>query len=552
MCGIYARFLSDEAIEFYAHADTPHGMVTHPLLSHRGPDESKVLSSDAITLAFYRLAIVGRESGQQPFNIGNVTLLCNGEIYNYKQLIADHELRVSTESDCEVIAELYMKYGIEYTVRLLDGEFAFILIDRSKHIVHFARDFIGVKPLYMSCTVSENKVYELELASELKGLKSPESGTQVIPRVIYTYGLKSNTISMQPYHLIEYNPQSDVHRDELYQLLKKSVEKRIVQSERPIGFLLSGGLDSSLVLSIAMESGLLKTKPSVFTFGYDRNAPDVKSAELMVKWLRSKYGEDCIDWHLVIQEISTGLEALYDVIYHLETYDTTTIRAGTPMFLISKYIREKTDVKVVLSGEGSDELFGGYLYFKYAPNETEFRNEILSLLTQLHEYDVLRADRMTAAWGLEVRPPFLDKAFVTRVLQSSELLPGISNTKELLRAMVADRNLLPEEILHGKKEAFSDAVGLSWKTMIANHAKENIEHNSEYLGTVTFSRHIPPETDEMKFFQMIYHHHFGTSYHTLHKLWLPNQLWIQTGLEPSARVLPNYSQHESSDNLEQL
>ena len=236
------------------------------------------------------------------------------------------------------------------------------------------------------------------------------------------------------------------------------------------------------------------------------------------------------------------------------------------MYLISKYIAKNTDVKVILSGEGSDELFGGYLYFKYAPDDKAFRVEIIDRLNELYLYDVLRADRTTAAWGLEIRPPFLDDDFVEKTLNCAYLKTGKTNTKELIRDCVAEYKLLPDEILHGKKEAFSDAVGLEWKERIQAHANQfvkeflteeiieqpvNIHDGYELFSSYKsnwalaktpheYSKHIVPETNEMKYFQYLFNRKFPDSWHLLPHLWLPNQNWVKTGVEPSARILPNY------------
>ena len=493
-------------------------------------------------------------------------------------LESKYDLQNTSGSDCEVIINLYKKIGIDSTVKLLDGEFAFVLIDTNIGLVHFARDYMGVKPLYFSCIQDNNKFVSLEISSLMKSMNLSNSSYHVIPKYLYTYDMNKLTLSEQQYvSLIYQNLHSD--KELIYTALTKAVEKRISQSERPIGFLLSGGLDSSLVLSIAMEyyqhlykkeltklqlenelldienkrtfneleslAKLSYVKPLVFTFGFSKDAPDVKSANVMVDYLRDKYGHDCMDWHLVIQSIDKGLNSLSSVIYELETYDTTTVRASTPMYLISKYISENTDVKVIISGEGSDELFGGYLYFKYAPNDFAFRSEIITLLNNLFYYDVLRADRTTSAFGLEVRPPFLDRELVRSVLTSGELVCGVNNTKELLRHAVESKNLLPVEILYGKKEAFSDAVGLSWKDSITIHTN-NAMSIIDDTG-INYSRHVLPITNEMKYYQLVFNRLLQNAYYILPCLWLPNQSWVSTGIEPSARVLSVYDKCDNYD-----
>lgn len=541
MCGIYFCY-GDEKAE--------QSCTKHSCLKNRGPDELRCLQNGKAFSAFYRLAIVGIQDGMQPFVQDGITLLCNGEIYNHQWLKDRYLLKVKTKSDCECILHLYREYGIEKTLELIDGEFAFIIYDADKEIIHFARDRLGRKPLFYS--ISDKKI---DICSLYSGLEfTPKE--QVVPRYLYTYNIQSSILTKQQYYTFIYHP-TDVTKQDLLWLFIEAVGKRVSQSERPVGFLLSGGFDSSLVLSVALEFEDLPSPPHAFTIGFSEDAPDVKAAELMVNYLRAKYGANCIKWHKVILPIEDGLYAIPDVIKALETYDTTTIRASTPMYLLSKYIKENTDVRVILSGEGSDELFGGYLYFKYAPDDQAFRAEIIDRLNELYLYDVLRADRSTAEHGLEIRPPFLDDQFVEATLQSYNLTKCIRNTKELIRECVETKSLLPDEILYGKKEAFSDAVGLSWKEAIVLEAKkfcdilqaqvpyvyniptrfvkDLIAHNDTPL-----SSNITPETPEMKYFQILFANRFKNSWNLLPKLWLPNQNWVKTGVEPSARVLPNY------------
>lgn len=605
MCGIYA--LIHNGIKKIANYNPHHGC-----LGRRGPDSKAMIYEDNYNLAFYRLAINDLQLGQQPFFHNDCILLCNGEIYNYKQLIEEYGLNPKTKSDCEVIILLYEKIGIEKTTQLLDGEFAFILIDNTKGLVYFARDIIGVKPLYITLlekverpdtdeTINLNEtkesinfneltssdmkdfkigdVYAIELSSLIRAMTTSGLRWHVQPRVLYTYNLHAKTICSQNYHQIMYVPNTlqdctlssyvndkaiETLNNKCYELFRQAVIKRITMSDRPIGFLLSGGLDSSLVLSIAMDYFYEKKYtqvPKVFTFGFDSRAPDVLSATVMVNYLKKKYGDNCIDWHLVVQPVSDGLHAIKDVIRSIETYCTTTVRASTPMYLVSKWISENTDVKVLLSGEGSDELFGGYLYFNYAPSDIEFRCEIMLLLSNLYLYDALRADRTTANWSLEVRPPFLDKEFIEAVLTHPYLVRNCSKvfhgdkevnsstvlTKQLLRMIIKDRDLLPDEILYGRKEAFSDAVGYSWKNSIDAHAKEQLLHyykrrnlnEEEYI--YALAHHIPPVTNEMKYYQSIFSSWFGfDTFHILPAIWLPNQSWVKTGIEPSATVLSSY------------
>lgn len=524
MCGIYSLFNRTAEVN-----------QKHECIKKRGPDETIILDEKEFYYAFYRLSIVDVNEGHQPFKMDDIYLMCNGEIYNHTELESKYNVKCKTNSDCEIILHLYQKIGIERTIHELRGEFAFVLYDRNKQLVFFARDVVGVKPLYMSKLIQDKKIISLEIASLVQSLSYKTE--HVLPNQLYTYDMKHKTISHQPVYLLKYMENPDTTNQLIYDKLLEALKKRIKQTERPLGFLLSGGLDSSTLLCLALKHKLI-TKPKVFTFGFDEKAPDVLSAKCVVKYLHEKYGPDCIDWHLVIEPISKGLESIPEVISILETYDTTTIRASVPMYLISKYIETKTNVKVLISGEGADELFGGYLYFKYAPNDHAFRSEILRLLNELYMYDCLRADRSTAACGLEVRPPFLDLDLIQTVLTSDQL-SNKTMTKQLLRDVVSD-DVLPVEILYGKKEAFSDAVSLSWQTYVEEQAIYEINKKKSFI--FEYSKYIKPASITAQYFQKTFYQIFGNKYHLLKKLWLPNQEWIDTNGEPSARVLSVYTE----------
>ena len=529
MCGIY----------LYLHRNT-HINYVHAALKPRGPDAAETFIDDDVLMAFYRLSIVGISGGSQPMTINNVTMICNGEIYNYKELASKYDLHLRTGSDCEIVLNMYLAFGIERTVQEIRGEFAFVIYDKNIGVIHAARDYIGIKPLFIACNFTNDKLVNIEISSELKGMVGFSYAMHVMPRTIYTYDLNKYVLSTSEYVGLSIGMS---HTDDnlISKLLINAVIKRIEQSDVPIGFMLSGGLDSTLILGIALKyyyntrARANSNTVDVFTFGFSHDAPDVKSATLAINWFKERY-PNMINWHLVIGTIEEGLNALPDVIYTLETYDTTTIRASTPMYLLSKYIAT-TNVKVIISGEGSDELFGGYLYFKYAPNDVAFRTEILTLLNNLFYFDVLRADRSTAAHSLEVRPPFLDYDFVTAVLSHRNLKPN-TNTKQLLRDIFEPLDLIPVEILHGRKEAFSDAVGYTWKDSI-NKWCESYKFEP-ILEPLYKSNIITAETPEMKYYQYIFGKYYYSAYHITPTLWLPNQSWVKTGVEPSARALNIY------------
>ena len=532
MCGIYACF----------HHGSQPDEYKYQKISPRGPDETNILDEAEYKLVFYRLAIMGVKSGSQPFQLDKVQLICNGEIYNYRELERKYNFNNKTGSDCEVILHMYYLFGIERTLNEIRGEFAFILVDNNIKVVHFARDPIGVKPLYINSLVDKKTGHHemMELSSLIKGF-SNELGKceHVLPGYLYTYDINKHILSHQKYIELKYMPNPFITKNHIYEKLERAVLKRIIQSERPLGFFLSGGIDSCTILSIAMKSGLLQEAPHVFTFGFDKNAHDVKMAKIMVDWLKNKYGEKCLKWHLVIEPVENGLAILPEVINMLETYDTTTIRASTPMYMLSKYIRDNTNVKVLLSGEGSDELFGGYLYNLYAPNEHAFRSEIISSLNNLYIYDVLRADHSTAECGLEVRPPFLDIDLINTVLSCDLLRMSKTTTKKLLRDTINIFNILPEEILNSRKEAFSDAVGLNWLDEVKKYSyNQMIKYNDV---TNDESPHIKPKGVTEWYFQKLFSESFTNKWHLLPSIWLPNQLWVNTDGESSARVLPAYN-----------
>lgn len=536
MCGIRAVFGERPTEEEYDY--------TNDRVKNRGPDETTVVAQDNYTLCFHRLSIVGSD-GHQPFHIEGIRLMCNGEIYNHKELEDQYNIKCTTKSDCEVILWLYKKYGIMTCVSMLRGEFAFVLIDDNTRQVFFARDDLGIKPLYMGTgKYSEENpasITCLELSSELCGFITDQVD-HVLPAHVYCYDMNQRSISSQQYYSLRINPYNVTGTHGIYKKLCNAVAYRVTQTDRPLGFFLSGGVDSCTILSIALNLGLVH-KPKVFTFGFDEKAPDVQAARSMVKFLQSKYGDDCIDWHVVIRTTEEGIKRLPDVIQAIGTYDTTTVRASVPMFLLSEYISKNTDVKVLLSGEGSDELFGGYLYFKHAPSEFAFQAEILKRLTELYKFDVLRSDHCTAYHGLELRPPFLDQEFVSHVLNEPDLKTPKELTKPLLRKIIKENNLCPDVIYNGRKEAFSDAVGHNWLDALEKVAKKHFDEQPIDGDTVyrlnrpsgVLTQYAP------LYIEYLFDKLFDKKYKRLTShMWVPNQEWVYTRGESSARALPEY------------
>jgi len=451
-------------------------------IEHRGPDFKNLIKFNynqyEVGLGFHRLAIIDLEHGIQPFfyeyeNGEKVYLLCNGEIYNYKYLIEKYNL--DTQSDCEVILKMFLKNkNIYEIIEELDGEFSFVLLKfRESNIdIYYGRDRFGIRPLFYRS--DDTGFY---FSSELKGLENGK-GKQVEPRKVYYNNLKEE----QEYTYYFIGNQLDFNNNiykNIRDILVKSVEDRM-QSERPLGALLSGGLDSSLICGIA--SKILKEKRerlTTFSIGMDKDSPDIINARKVAEYINSIH-------HEIIIPVDEWLNNLNNVIRQIETYDITTIRASTGQYLISKWIKENTDIKVILNGDGSDELTSGYIYFYNAPDEDESHTENLRLLNQIHYYDVLRVDRGISAFGLESRVPFLSHKFVDLYLNCDKNLrnpiKGERIEKWLLRKSFQNEKLIPDEILWRQKEAFSDgcsSLKKSWYEYIQEHI-ETIVTNEEY------------------------------------------------------------------------
>lgn len=484
-------------------------------IEHRGPDSTSIKSFNfgihRITMIFNRLSITGVSNGEQPFYSDGVYLMCNGEIYNYKKIQRDYELKTTTQSDCEVILRLYLQGGIDM-LNCIQGEYAFVLFDTRSGLVIFSRDQLGVRPLFISKANSH-----FSLSSELKGLPS-KRGFQVRPNVYHIYDLFSEESTEIP--IIRYG------NNNVKKSLINAVRTRL-NSEVPIGFLLSGGLDSSLVLSIA--SRFITDKITVFTTGFSHDAPDVVNAKKVIEYLTKIYGDKYIH-HIYIPTIQEGIDSIPSVIKSIESYDTTTVRASTPMWMLARYIRQKTNVKVVLSGEGSDEINGSYLYFHYAPNQIEFDEERRILTDNIHFFDGLRADRTISAFGLELRTPFLDSSVVIDTL-NEDVYTSMKETgieKYTLRNKF--RDYLPPELLWRTKAAFSDAVSYSWKESLQKYSEELL-HGAETRP----EEYLPSRSCEERWYRLIFDTFYPDNERVIPYKWLPR--WVDTKGEPSATAL---------------
>ncbi len=447
------------------------------LQRHRGPDWSGIYSNEKVILVHERLAIVDVENGAQPIKSadGNLVLAVNGEIYNHKELEAALHIdyHFQTHSDCEIINALYREKGYGF-IDELNGIFAFILYDHSKGEYLIARDHLGIVPLYTGHD-EEGNFY---VASEMKALFPVCNTIEEFPAGHY---LSSTNGQVQSYYKRDWTKFENVAHNvtdkaRLKQALEESVHRQLM-SDVPYGVLLSGGLDSSIIAAIAkkyaqkrVESDDVKEAwwPQLHSFAIGlEGSPDLTAAQEVADFIGSVHHE----LHFTIQE---GLDAVREVIYHLETYDVTTVRASTPMYLMARKIRSM-GIKMVLSGEGADEIFGGYLYFHKAPSARAFHEETVRKLFDLHWFDCLRANKSMAAWGVEARVPFLDKAFLDvamRINPEDKLIKEGGMEKQIIRELFAD--YLPESIVWRQKEQFSDGVGYGWIDTLKDVAEKEI------------------------------------------------------------------------------
>jgi asparagine synthase (glutamine-hydrolysing) len=497
-------------------------------MSHRGPDESDIhITENGHFLAHERLSIVDLHTGKQPIQgTSTAWMIHNGEIYNHQELrdtiLRNHTFR--TTSDSEVIVHLYEEFGYDFC-NLLDGMFAFVVIDGDDYIA--ARDPLGVKPLYYGIDERGRKYF----ASEMKAIADQcVTFSTFPPGHIYT-----EKTGFVKYYQPEWEDASKAIEPVDYKAIRKSltqaVEKRLM-ADVPFGVLLSGGLDSSLTSSIACR--LLEgtgQKIHSFSIGLDANSPDTKAARKVAEFIGTEHHEI----HFTIEQ---GIEILEKLIWHLETYDVTSIRASTPMYFLSKAIREQ-GIKMVLSGEGADEVFGGYLYFRNASSAAEFQQETIDRVQKLFTADLLRADKSTMAHGLEARVPFLDKAFLELAIkiQPEEKQPKTYNgiEKYILRKAfdTPEKPYLPEEVLWRQKEQFSDGVGYNWIDTLIEYCTSQVT-DTDFETAGKLFPYNTPTTKEAFFYRRIFHKFYPqvSAAETVRK-WIPK--W-QENQDPSGRA----------------
>ncbi|MER3463267.1 MAG: asparagine synthase B [Chitinophagaceae bacterium] len=468
-------------------------------LRHRGPDWSGIYVNDKAILAHERLAIVDPTSGRQPLisNDGKLALCVNGEIYNHRELrkTLEQPYEFQTQSDCEVILPLYREKGTAF-LDDLNGIFAFALYDEEKDEYLIARDHIGIIPLYMGWDEWGN----FYVASELKALIGICNRIQEFLPGHYWHSKEGKLVKWYNREWTDFDAVKNNKTDlqELKRALEEAVHRQLM-SDVPYGVLLSGGLDSSIISAIAkkyagrrIETEDLKDAwwPQLHSFAVGlKESPDLKAARKVAEHIGTIHHEI----NFTIQE---GLDALRDVIYHIETYDVTTIRASTPMYLLARVIKSM-GVKMVLSGEGSDELFGGYLYFHKAPNAQAFHEETVRKLSKLHSYDCLRANKSLAAWGVEGRVPFLDKEFMDvamRLNPADKMAGGGKIEKWILRK--AFEGYLPAEVAWRQKEQFSDGVGYSWIDTLKQITAERVSDDQLKNAAHRFPINTPNTKEE--------------------------------------------------------
>ena len=571
MCGIFAILNNDPEIF------NPDFVKTQFMKSvSRGPDNSiykRVINQTYF--GFHRLAIVGlNDKSNQPIRVDNIVLICNGEIYNYKELYKLIEVEPTTDSDCEIIIHLYKRFGIEYTLQLLDGVFAFIICDydynNESSMLYIARDPYGVRPLFAYNPSNSNIAI---FASEVKNISQFTKSLlnynveHFKPGTYSTYKLNTNVNAKwmleseyvkyhsMGFNSIMYSPPDDfcekdpLVNDSIFNSIQyyliNAVKKRVLVSDRPIACLLSGGLDSSLITSIVNYVYKKYSKNNIpletYSIGME-GSDDLAHAKLVADYLGTKHTEI----KLTEQDF---IDAIPEVIYAIESYDTTTVRASIGNYLLGKYISKHSKAKIVFNGDGSDELCGGYLYMHACPNALEFDKECRRLLTDIHKYDVLRSDKGISSHGLEPRTPFLDRSWVQYYLSIHPTIRYHPRYKQcekwLLRTAFSKEKIfntdgnpfLPDEVLWRRKEAFSDGVSKPTEslyeiiqTYLETTSPQTTDNDNHYIN--------PPKTNEQKYYRNIYETHYTKLGHLTPYFWMPKYV---EAVDASARTLNIYN-----------
>ena len=499
------------------------------LIRDRGPDNtvSRMIDNTKYVV-FHRLCINDlSDNGNQPINHPtdtNITIICNGEIYNWRELADTYGFNIKSSSDCEIIVHMYKRFGIDKTVKELDGVFSFVIVDNNTNKVYMGRDPIGVRPMYYG----RDCYGSMCISSESKAL------VDICDRNINQFpaGHYSEVYEFKPvrYYNHSYVVGKENNEDMIIkgirEYLSESVDKRLL-SDRPVGCFLSGGLDSSLITALVSKK-FTKVPLKTFSVGLEGSV-DLKFARKVASHLGTEHHE------LILSE-EDMLGAIEDTIFQIGTWDTTTIRASTPMYLLSKYIKKNTDITVVFSGEGSDEASGSYMYFHNAPTLTDFKEECERLIKDLPYFDVLRSDHATAGAGLEVRVPFLDKAFLSYYMSIPTELkqPGGENKieKYLLRKAFDGLDLLPQDVLWRVKEGMSDGVSSQnrgWFQIIQEYAETLITDKELEECSVKYKSNVP-KTKESLWFRNVFNKYYPNNDDIIPYYWLPK--WSGMLLKP--------------------
>ena len=499
----------------------------------RGPDDQRITSFDGGILGFERLSIMGlTPEGMQPFNHNNNLLVCNGEIYGFRpikeRLIADG-YTFASDSDCEILLPLYEEKGVDMFAEL-DAEYACVIYDAVKGSLVAARDPIGIRPLFYGYVKGADGSKEIVFASEAKNLTGLVD--KIMPFPPGHYYADGKFVCYRDMTAVSSYVQDDVETvcKNIHDKLVAGVLKRL-DADAPLGFLLSGGLDSSLVCAIAAKE--LKWPIRTFAIGMSTDAIDLKYAKQVATYLGANHTE-------VIITADDVIKALPDVVHLLGTFDITTIRASIGMYLVCKAIHEQTDIRVIMTGEISDELFG-YKYTDFAPNAEEFQAEAAKRIRELYMYDVLRADRCISVNSLEARVPFGDLDFVEYVMSidPAKKMNVYGKGKYLLRHAF-EGDYLPEEILMREKAAFSDAVGHSMVDYLKAYAEEKYT-DEEFKSLKAKYTHAQPFTKESLLYRELFEQYYPGQAEMIVDFWMPNKSWEGCNVnDPSARVLSNY------------
>ena len=479
-------------------------------IRHRGPDWSGIYCGGSAILAHERLSIVDPQSGGQPLysSDGKVVLAVNGEIYNHRDIRKEFEgeYQFQTGSDCEVILALYRKKGINF-LEDLSGIFAFALYDSEKDEYLIARDPIGVIPLY----IGHDKDGKLYIASELKALEGFCDSYEPFLPGHYYYSKEGVMKRWYTRDWMEYDAvkNNNAYSSDVHDSLEDAVQRQLM-SDVPYGVLLSGGLDSSVISAVAKKYAAKRVEtdgkseawwPQLHSFAVGlKDAPDLSKAKEVADHIGTIH-------HEINYTVQEGLDAIRDVIYFIETYDVTTVRASTPMYLLARVIKSM-GIKMVLSGEGADEIFGGYLYFHKAPDAKAFHEETVRKIGKLHLYDCLRANKSLSAWGVEGRVPFLDKEFLDvamRLNPEAKMAPGKTIEKKILREAFAD--MLPASVAWRQKEQFSDGVGYNWIDSLKALTSERVSDEEMAHASERFPIN-PPMNKEEYYYRSIFEEHF--------------------------------------------